>query len=500
MERSNSHTHIPGLHSVVSPRWLRRQNLPYIAIWIIYYAWVIIFSTWWTASPLAEHAFGTGIRNLMHVVTLVSSAAFVFIIRRQWFVIFARVGALPILAGMLLFLFAADPTLQLVAALTISVSLGCVNIGILMPFIFALNNTEKLYAVVGSNVLICAVSLALESGLGTLLGRFGEAILSLGIMVVALSFVLFFKRESVLDGVPKGVPNGALDDALEGDSEHEPLISRPKMNLWVWVTIPVSMVLGILCKGAGRGLLNISALTFGQTAVIWHYVGGLLGCLILLVVFAFARRSVQVAVNITFGVMATGLFLNAFTADMPHLSIPFALFTGVTGMMGMMIVYYILGVIGKKYGDMLYIRLSILLIGIGGGAAGVLVGNLITTANTSAFSIGASLVSVVALVLFLVLSPSFFAAYYANEWVTDSERAEIGDAFLAEIAPYDLSRREVEVCRLLLQGHTMRQVSGILSIAYPTVNTYCNSLYRKLAINSRTELFIRFKDFVARDG
>jgi DNA-binding CsgD family transcriptional regulator len=72
---------------------------------------------------------------------------------------------------------------------------------------------------------------------------------------------------------------------------------------------------------------------------------------------------------------------------------------------------------------------------------------------------------------------------------------EIGNEQLHIFKKYRLTKREIEVCKLLLQGYTMRQISGILSLAYPTVNTYCTSVYRKLNINSRTELLLLFKDY-----
>jgi len=77
---------------------------------------------------------------------------------------------------------------------------------------------------------------------------------------------------------------------------------------------------------------------------------------------------------------------------------------------------------------------------------------------------------------------------------------------LIDLTPYDLhqyviidrfehlglSPREKEVCARLLIGRTLRQISGDLSIAESTVHGYCGSLYKKLGINSRTELFVRF--------
>ena len=55
-----------------------------------------------------------------------------------------------------------------------------------------------------------------------------------------------------------------------------------------------------------------------------------------------------------------------------------------------------------------------------------------------------------------------------------------------------LAPREKEVCALLLKSLTVRQISGELGLAFSTVNGYYRSLYRKLGINSKAELFMRF--------
>jgi len=86
---------------------------------------------------------------------------------------------------------------------------------------------------------------------------------------------------------------------------------------------------------------------------------------------------------------------------------------------------------------------------------------------------------------------------YSNDWGWDSNNTEVGGRRLSSFKPYRLSKREAEVCDLLLQGYTLRQISAILSIAYSTVNTYCTSAYRKLGINSRTELLLKFKELIS---
>jgi DNA-binding CsgD family transcriptional regulator len=55
-----------------------------------------------------------------------------------------------------------------------------------------------------------------------------------------------------------------------------------------------------------------------------------------------------------------------------------------------------------------------------------------------------------------------------------------------------LTPREKEVCALLLKSLTVRQISGELSLAFNTVNSYYRSLYKKLGIGSKAELFLRF--------
>ncbi|MGI6538505.1 MAG: helix-turn-helix transcriptional regulator [Caldicoprobacterales bacterium] len=86
---------------------------------------------------------------------------------------------------------------------------------------------------------------------------------------------------------------------------------------------------------------------------------------------------------------------------------------------------------------------------------------------------------------------------YSGEWIDDSYRVDVSQCsrLEAKLKDYKLTPAETEVCRLLLEGYTLRQISGILAKAYPTINTYCTSIYRKLNINSRTELLILLSEY-----
>jgi DNA-binding CsgD family transcriptional regulator len=466
--------------NVVSIKGLHKDNLPYIFIWVIYYTWVVAFATWWTASPLTENVFGTGLRNLMHSVNLVSSGVFIFIIRKEWFVEASRIGAVMLIVGMTLFLIVPSAPFQLLCATIIGISLGCVNISILTPFVFTLNNTEKLYAVVGSNALISLISLFQEGRSEDSLQNSTDLLLSFAILIVALSATLFFRKDSI---------------ACDCEDENA---SNPKVPSRVYLTLFFNCVFAVLCKGVGKGILNIAAESFDNPVLMWHYIGGLAGCLIYFAVYAFTSKAFLLLGNITFACVAMGLLCNAFAVQVPGLTAVFGVLLGIGNTVGMINMYYIIGVVAKKYNSMHYLRLSISLIGICGGISGVVVGNLVHSINTFEISIITSIIVTSIILLFMVLSPVLAQEHYFDDWARDSGKMEIDNDQLYMFKKYQLSKREIEVCKLLLEGYTLRQISGILSIAYSTVNTHCTCAYRKLGINSRTELLILFKDYVIK--
>ena len=80
------------------------------------------------------------------------------------------------------------------------------------------------------------------------------------------------------------------------------------------------------------------------------------------------------------------------------------------------------------------------------------------------------------------------AEFKARDIVQINETVSRADRFEG----LGLTPREKEVCGLLLKSLTVRQISGELGLAFATVNGYYRDLYRKLGINSKAELFMRF--------
>ena len=129
-------------------------------------------------------------------------------------------------------------------------------------------------------------------------------------------------------------------------------------------------------------------------------------------------------------------------------------------------------------------KLAILFVGIIGGVGGMVLGNLLQYVNSTQVSMFASIISALFLITFMIMSPLLAQEHIYDGWAKDTEIIDIDNDKMYLFEKYQLSKREIEVCRLLLKGHTLRQISAMLSISYSTVNTYCTNCYRKLNIST----------------
>lgn len=114
---------------------------------------------------------------------------------------------------------------------------------------------------------------------------------------------------------------------------------------------------------------------------------------------------------------------------------------------------------------------------------------------------------------FLLLSPAFSRYLFLADWSGELRDVCMRAPQAESAAPAELGRqvsrldgtalspREKQVALLLLQGMTLRQIAPELKLTPATVATYSKSIYKKLGINSRAELFLRFGAVPAeRDG
>lgn len=88
-----------------------------------------------------------------------------------------------------------------------------------------------------------------------------------------------------------------------------------------------------------------------------------------------------------------------------------------------------------------------------------------------------------------VLQPSVAAKVVARVAQLPDEAPATGERVQPLVVP--LSERELEVARLLAQGHSNREIAGALFLAEGTVKNYVTTVLAKLGVRDRTQAALR---------
>ncbi len=100
-------------------------------------------------------------------------------------------------------------------------------------------------------------------------------------------------------------------------------------------------------------------------------------------------------------------------------------------------------------------------------------------------------------IVLLMFSPVSYQYLFSALWIgeiykTDMQTLQDKEAKPDRLERYSLTPRQREVAKLLLAAKTRRQIAGELGLSESTVKMHAGELYKKLGINSRTELFRMF--------
>ena len=459
------------IDNVTKIKNINKNNIKYMLTWIIYYTWCVVFTTWWTSSPMTDASFGVDSRTILHSLYLISSAIVIFIMRQDKFKKYASFGAISVIINAVLFALTQNnilPFLHLPATIILAISIGFVNIGVLIPLVFILNNTEKFYSIVLSNFLISILVLLQEANILNITNGF---IFSFILLIIALLPICFFK----------------VSDYEEEKTKFEKHI--PKYTKAIYITLVLNLLYAAFCKGIGKAFINVAndMMTNSFNLNITFYIGGILGCVLYYFIYKKYEKCNNITWNLTFVTFAFAMFIYAISqVDLARYV--FSIFVGIGSTIGMINMYYILGVIGKKYWNYTYVRLSILFIGVLGGVAGIIMGNFITINNNVESSIIILIISMIVVFTLIFLNSKFQKVYYSGEWNDDSTYAAIDNLSIRKYQKYKLSNREMEVCNKIIAGMTTRQIAIDMNLSEYTIKEYRKNIFKKLNISSKDEL------------
>ena len=117
------------------------------------------------------------------------------------------------------------------------ISLGIVNVGILIPFVFVLNNTEKFYAVIVTNLLINTILFLQQANLINIANGIIQSILMLCLSLLPITQ---FNKYDLICAIPKKIT------------------MIPKVKKLIYITIAISAIYGISCKGIGKIFMQVA--------------------------------------------------------------------------------------------------------------------------------------------------------------------------------------------------------------------------------------------------
>lgn len=246
---------------------------------------------------------------------------------------------------------------------------------------------------------------------------------------------------------------------------------------------------------APAALQQMSSLANSQVKSFYFY-GILAGLAVVLLLQNRYSMNICIMLNLSFACLAIGFLTDIVRIQYPSMVLFSAVCFGVAYSIGIVNIYYLAGFMIKKFRSISFYRIGILLSALYYFVTSILV-HIFEQSKLLVPTVWMAFISVCIVILFFILSPFFFKMLYSGEWIDDAYREDVSQCsrLEAKLKDYKLTPAEIEVCSLLLDGYTLRQISGMQSRAYATINTYCTSIYRKLNINSRTELLILLQEY-----
>ena len=379
----------------------------------------------------------------------------------------SKISALIAVAGLVPWLLLPEGTASVLCSAVLMAGIGgCVSSGS-FSYVFMLNNAERFFG--GALMLLLIESLELADLLLPI-PAIVRRLAALGLVAVLCGCMLLSKK---------------LDYAGAGENVTVQFDLSVWLALYLFLSYFVIRITGFYAPAfghpAGAQLWGVLALTL--TAL----------CLALQAIF---KRSIWTLCSVFFLSSILGHVM--WYAKLPQAAYLFSELKEV----GFLISLYLVGCVTNKFcGFKMHKRLVLFSM----AACGILymgidiLDRIMPTQTLAAVTAG------ILFAVFLLLSPAFSQHLFFADWsrefrlvsmsppgeaVHTSSGSEQKPRLSLDDAP--LSPREKQLVLLLLRGMTLRQAAPELGLTVSTVATYSKSIYKKLGINSRAELFLMF--------
>lgn len=454
---------------------IRKKNIPYMISWMFFYSWMVSFFTWWVNDFKTSNIFSEKSLYSIYFLSLLFVGIIIFIIKPEKFKSYFKIGTI----FTMIFLVTYHGFIQFnftkylkCSVVMLSLSIGVSYVGLLLIYIYIMNNTEKFYSSILGNILLMLIAL-IEN----------FKVLDITNNYIFLVVILFISMLPLTKFNTK--------DYLNEKKEHKP--TAPKISKTMYLSVILNCIFMIFCRGVGRALILLTNDMYSFDLEVYYYAGGVVGIILIILIYTYIRKCNSITWNLIFSSFVFAAFLYMWPTSGLMKGI-FAFVLGICIMMGIISMYYMVGIISKKYWNYSYIKYNILAIDVLGCCVGTTLGNYIYKCNDTNIIIIILTISVFIVLVTLITSPIMTTTFFSGEWDIDSTKAIIDNENIRKYIGYNLTKREIEICNCLEKNLTVRQIAADMNISENTVKFHKKQIFKKLNINSKEEISDKIKE------
>ena len=460
---------------------ITKNNLPFFIGWVSIFVWLYSYFLPFGSFRFESAQYNDKVidNNFFTTIWLVSGlAAGLFIDGKR----LIKYTFIPVALDIICFVTMIFTPAGLISDVFLSVAsvcMGYIFASCCYAFFMILNNTEKFYSMVLA-VAIPKLLLLLKPVLNNPSKTFDGSyvIITLIFAILLVCSILFCKI------VYKAPQNNS--------TTFKP---PPKSYSLMFLVFAVLVLNDVIAPAVINATKNVIDVPFEQI----YFIGALIGVIIIIIFQKFLQAEIYNIINMSFACATLGFVSSVLTiADNKYAVIAY-LFFGISYVIGFVNIYYLAGFMAKKFQSVTFYKIGISLSAIFYFIAIICSRFLMNLDSKYSYDTMAlsAYISIFILIAFLSSAPIFINNLKSGEWMDDTYRVDITyeTRLEAKLRDYSLSPREIETCLKLLEGFTLRQISAIMGISFSTVNTYCTSIYKKMNINSRTELVVLLKEY-----
>ncbi len=460
----------------LSIKAVTKENLPYfwgfIAVSVWLYAYFLPMGDF--AVKVSQFDAIVGDSNLHFFVMLISGSLIPLLFDGKKFVSASFYSVLISLVCFLSVLFLGAGIPAKIILMIAAPCIGHIFISHVYTFFMVLNNSEKFYSMI-LVVLLPKVLMYIKP-------KFSNTQLKFHLFSFLILFIMITLAFSTY--------------RIRSHADRVPSFQKIKAPKKAYSLMPMIFIVFALNDViAPATLQQITSFSKSQIESL-YFIGVLVGLAVTLLLQTLFSANLCIMLNLSFAFLTFGFVIDIIRMQYPDAGLVSAVCFGIAYSIGIVNIYYLAGFMIKKFQSFYFYRTGFLLSSLCYFAATIFV-KIFGRDEMLVSPIFMAFVSICILIIFFFLSPFFDKMLYSGEWIDDAYREDISKHTRLEtkLKEYKLTPAEMEVCSLLLDGYTLRQISVMQSKAYATINTYCTSIYRKLNINSRVELLLLLQEY-----